>query len=101
MQKKKYIVLLSGFPFSPIKEIVSELEKDFNAIVLNYLHLDLNDDLTVINNRVSDLLKKHFHEFQEVRLLGVQVSNLEKDQKMGGGIQLEFDFWDLENEEEE
>ncbi len=50
---------------------------------------------------VSDLLKKHFHEFQEVRLLGVQVSNLEKDQKMVGGIQLEFDFWDLENEEEE
>lgn len=50
---------------------------------------------------VSDLLKKHFHEFQEVRLLGVQVSNLEKDQKMVGGIQLEFDFWDLGNEEEE
>lgn len=50
---------------------------------------------------VSDLLKNHFHEFQEVRLLGVQVSNLEKDQKMIGGIQLEFDFWDLENEGEE
>ena len=50
---------------------------------------------------VSDLLKKHFHEFQEVRLLGVQVSNLEKDQKMVGGVQLEFDFWDLENEQED
>ena len=48
---------------------------------------------------VSDLLKNHFHEFQEVRLLGVQVSNLQKDQKMMGGIQLEFDFWDLEEEE--
>ncbi|HEB62677.1 MAG TPA: DNA polymerase IV [Bacteroidetes bacterium] len=41
---------------------------------------------------VTDLLKKHAHEFQEVRLLGVQVSNLQKDQKMSGGIQLEFDF---------
>lgn len=50
---------------------------------------------------VSDLLKNNFHEFQEVRLLGVQVSNLQKDQKMVGGIQLEFDFWDLENDEEE
>ena len=31
---------------------------------------------------VSDLLKNHFHEFQEVRLLGVQVSNLQKDQQL-------------------
>ena len=58
-QKKKYIVLLSGQQFSPIEKIASELEKDFVAIVLNYLHLELNDDLTVINNRVSDLLQKN------------------------------------------
>ena len=28
-------------------------------------------------------------------------SFLEKDQKMVGGVQLEFDFWDLENEQED
>lgn len=48
---------------------------------------------------VTDLLKNHFEEIKEVRLLGVQVSNLEKDQKMVGGIQLEFDFWNAEEEE--
>ena len=45
---------------------------------------------------MEDLLKNHFHEIQEVRLLGIQVSNLQKDQKAEGGIQLEFDFWDEE-----
>lgn len=58
IQKKKYIVLLSGLPFSPIEKIASELEKDFNATTLNFLHLDFNDDLSVINNRVSTLLQK-------------------------------------------
>lgn len=58
LKNKKYIVLLSGLPFSPIEKIAAELEKDFNAITLNYLHLELNDDLSVINNRVTDLLKK-------------------------------------------
>lgn len=48
---------------------------------------------------VTDLLKNHFDEIKEVRLLGVQVSNLEKDQKIIGGIQLEFDFWNIEEEE--
>ena len=41
---------------------------------------------------VEELLRNHFHEFEEVRLLGVQVSNLQKEQSMEGGIQLEFDF---------
>jgi len=45
---------------------------------------------------VKDLLKNHFDEIQEVRLLGVQVSNLQKDQKVTEGIQLEFDFWEEE-----
>jgi len=58
LKNKKYIVLLSGLPFSPIEKIAAELEKDFNAITLNYLHLELNDDLSVINNRVTDLLQK-------------------------------------------
>ncbi|MEM6966253.1 MAG: DNA polymerase IV [Bacteroidota bacterium] len=48
---------------------------------------------------VKELLENHFHEFREVRLLGVQVSNLQKDQKMEGGIQLEFDFDWMEEEE--
>jgi len=42
---------------------------------------------------VKELLNNHFEEIKEVRLLGVQVSNLQKDQKIGeGGLQLEFDF---------
>jgi hypothetical protein len=49
LQKKKYIVLFSGLEFSPIGQIVTELAKDFNAIVLNFMHLDFNNDLSVIN----------------------------------------------------
>ena len=56
LKKKKYIVLFSGLKCSPIEKIVNELHNDFNAIILNYLHLDYNDDLIVINNRINTLL---------------------------------------------
>ena len=58
LNKKKYIVLFSGLEFSPIENIVNELSKDFNAIILNFLHLELDDSLDVINNRINDLLNK-------------------------------------------
>ena len=47
---------------------------------------------------VGELLKENYEEIQSVRLLGVQVSNLQKDQKSDVGIQLEFDFWKDEEE---
>ena len=59
LNKKKYIVLFSGLEFSPVEKIVNDLSKDFNAIVLNYLHLNLDDSLDPLNTRVNDLLKKH------------------------------------------
>lgn len=74
---------------------------EFQSITRSKTFTSEPKDRALFLSIVSDLLKNHFHEFQEVRLLGVQVSNLQKDQKMVGGIQLEFDFWDLDNEEEE
>jgi len=72
---------------------------EFQSITRSKTFTSEPKDRKLFLSIVSDLLKNHFHEFQEVRLLGVQVSNLQKDQKMMGGIQLEFDFWDLEEEE--
>jgi DNA polymerase-4 len=74
---------------------------EFQSITRSKTFTSEPKDRKLFLSIVSDLLKNHIHEFQEVRLLGVQVSNLEKDQTMVGGIQLEFDFWDLENDEEE
>ena len=59
LNKKKYIVLFSGLEFSPIEKIVNDLSKDFNSIVLNYLHLNLDDSFDPLNARVNDLLKKN------------------------------------------
>ena len=59
LNKKKYIVLFSGLEFSPVEKIANDLSKDFNAIVLNYLHLNLDDSLDPLNTRVNDLLKKN------------------------------------------
>ena len=59
LNKKKYIVLFSGLEFSPVEKIVTDLSKDFNAIVLNYLHLNLDDSLDPLNTRVNDLLNKN------------------------------------------
>lgn len=58
MKNKKYIILFSGLEISPIEEIVNDLAKNFNAIVLNYLHLELNNNLKVMNERVLDLISK-------------------------------------------
>lgn len=58
MRKKKYIVLFSGLDFSPVEQIANDLAKDFNSIVLNFIHLGLDDSLDPINSRVSDLLNK-------------------------------------------
>jgi len=58
MKKKKYIVLFSGLDFSPVEQITNDLAKDFNATVLNFIHLSLTDSLDPINTRVNDLLAK-------------------------------------------
>jgi len=58
LKKKKYIVLFSGLKCSPVEKIINDLTKIYNAIDLNFLHLNLNDDISVINNRVNNLLKE-------------------------------------------
>lgn len=58
MKKKKYIVLFSGLDFSPVEQITNHLANDFEAIVLNFIHLSLTDSLDPINNRVNDLIGK-------------------------------------------
>lgn len=67
--KKKYIVLFSGLEFSPVEKIVTDLSKDFNAIVLNYLHLNLDDSLDPLNTRVNDLLHKNEKMIQPIFII--------------------------------
>jgi hypothetical protein len=67
--KKKYIILFSGLNFSPIENIVTEIAKDFNAIILNYLHLNLDDNLDVLNIRVNDLLQKQKNPIQPIFIM--------------------------------
>ena len=67
--KKKYIVLFSGLEFSPVEKIVTDLSKDFNAIVLNYLHLNLDDSLDPLNTRVNDLLHKNEKMTQSIFII--------------------------------
>jgi hypothetical protein len=61
LNKKKYIILFSGLEFSPIEKIVNDLAKDFNAIVLNYLHLGIDENINLepLNTRVNDLISKN------------------------------------------
>lgn len=49
---------------------------------------------------IFQLLEEHKDQLEPVRLLGVSVSNLSKE-NIGEGIQLEFDFTELDLEEEE
>ena len=67
--KKKYIVLFSGLEFSPVEKIVTDLSKDFNAIILNYLHLNLDDSLDPLNTRVNDLLNKNEKMVQPIFII--------------------------------
>lgn len=69
LNKKKYIVLFSGLEFSPIEKIVTDLSKDFNAIILNYLHLNLDDSLDPLNTRVNDLLNKNEKMIQPIFII--------------------------------
>ena len=72
---------------------------DFQSLTRSKTFSSEPKEKTLFLSIVKELLQNHFNEFQEVRLLGVQVSNLQKDQKMDGGIQLEFDFEYREEEE--
>ena len=72
---------------------------DFQIITRSKTFSSEPKEKTLFLSIVKELLQNHFHEILEVRLLGVQVSNLQKDQKFEGGIQLEFDFEYLEEEE--
>lgn len=49
-------------------------------------------DLEVFLKQVNLLLDNHYEEFPQVRLLGVSVSNLTKEQHLTEGIQLEIEF---------
>ena len=69
LNKKKYIVLFSGLEFSPVEKIVTDLSKDFNAIILNYLHLNLNDSLDPLNTRVNDLINKNENMTQPIFII--------------------------------
>jgi len=57
-EKNKYIILFSGLDMSPINHVVKELCNAFNATILDFNHLEFDDSLDPINNRVKDLLKK-------------------------------------------
>lgn len=48
-------------------------------------------DLGILKNTIFDLLESNMDAFEKVRLLGVSVSNLEKD-RYGAGVQLKFNF---------
>lgn len=54
-ERNKYIILITGLKFSPIENIINALAKDFNAIVLNYMHFNHNDDYNIINERVKEI----------------------------------------------
>lgn len=56
--ENSYIVLFSGLATSPIDNVVKELNLSFDGIVLDYMHLDMESDLTVINERVTKLIKE-------------------------------------------
>jgi len=62
LKNKKYIVLFSGLNCSPVERIVNDLKSIFNAIDFNFLHLKLDDDISLINERISDLLKKDINK---------------------------------------
>ncbi len=49
--------------------------------------------LEKIKEIVNHLIADNFHEFESVRLLGISVSNLSKEQSQEGS-QLEFEFWE-------
>jgi hypothetical protein len=59
LDKKKYIILFSGLEFSPVVEIANNLAKDLNAIVFNFIHLELNDSIEPINKRINQQLEKY------------------------------------------
>ena len=66
---------------------------EFQQLTRSKTFLSEIKEKTKFKEVVKELLQNHFEEIKEVRLLGVQVSNLQKEQKIGeGGIQLEFDF---------
>jgi hypothetical protein len=70
MQKKVYNIIISGLAAELITNISKILESDFNAIVLNYNHLELDDNLTVVNDRVNDILLKKKDEPQIIIIIG-------------------------------
>jgi hypothetical protein len=70
MKKKKYIVLFSGLDFSPVEQITNDLAKDFDATVLNFIHLGLTDSLDPINTRVDDLLSKSSSDIKPYFIIG-------------------------------
>ena len=55
-------------------------------------------NLDRLHEIVGELLDSNQDAFQEVRLLGIAMSNLTKEQSMEG-LQLEFDFWEEEGRE--
>jgi hypothetical protein len=67
-----YIVLFSGLDSSPINTVVKELCQSFNGTLLDYMHLDFDSDLKVINDRVQDLIK------QKKQLLFIKAKSFNK-----------------------
>jgi hypothetical protein len=56
-KKHKYVVLATGLPITPIVKVFELLEKDFGAVVLNYMHLGTERDTEIINQRVKEIMK--------------------------------------------
>lgn len=56
-RNNNYIILLSGLEMSPINQVTKELCEAFDAIVLDYTHLELDSDLQALNDRVKSLTK--------------------------------------------
>ena len=55
-----YIIIISGLPNSPIDAVINELSIAFDkyCIVLDFMHLPLDDTSNIINERLSDIVRE-------------------------------------------
>lgn len=59
LKTNNYIIVISGLEASPINQVTEELALVFQeyVVVLDYMHLPLNDTSNIISDRLKDLTK--------------------------------------------